>query len=52
MLDFEDVLKCEDIKTLNDFIDAYLDEQGLEGDERHRTMWALFYHWRESKFGG
>jgi hypothetical protein len=46
-LDFEDVVKCHSIKELGDFTLQYLDERGLQGPERHRTMWALFYRWRE-----
>lgn len=29
------------------FVTQYLDERHLEGADRKRMMWALFYRWRE-----
>ena len=46
MLKFEDVLKCVDVAHLHWFIDTYLDERRLEGEERRKTYWALFYAWK------
>lgn len=47
-LDFNDVVKCRDIAEFNEFVTFYLDERNLEGEERKKTYWALFYKWKES----
>ena len=47
-LDFEDIAKCKDIADFNDFVKCYLDERNLEGEERRKIYWALFYKWKES----
>jgi hypothetical protein len=47
-LTFEDVRNCKDIEELNDFIRKYLEERGLQGEERRRTYWALIYAWKEA----
>jgi hypothetical protein len=48
MLEFDDVKKCKTIEELNEFIQKYLDENELEGEERKQTYWALFYRWKEN----
>ena len=48
MLEFEDVKKCKTTEELNKFIQKYLDERGLRGEKRRKTMWALQYEWRDS----
>lgn len=47
MLNFDDVKKCRGIEELNKFIRQYLEERGLEGEEKRSTYWALFYAWKE-----
>jgi hypothetical protein len=47
MLEFEDVKNCKTIEELNEFIQKYLDERDLRGEQRKKTYWALFYTWRE-----
>ena len=47
-MEFEDVKKCKTIEELNKFTQKYLDEKGLQGEERRSTYWALFYTWKES----
>jgi len=34
---------------LNEFISKFLNEHKLEGEERRKTYWALFYKWKEKK---
>jgi hypothetical protein len=46
-LAFEDVTKCKDVAEVNSFIREYLDERELEGEERRRMYWALFYKLKE-----
>ena len=48
MLRFEDIRKCKTIEELNEFIQKYLDERGLRGEQPKKTYWALFYAWRET----
>lgn len=48
MTEFEDVIKCKDVKELNDFITEYLEQYNLKGIEANKTMWALFYKYGES----
>jgi len=47
-LNFDDVAKCKDTAEFNKFVKSYLDERNLEGEERKKTHWALFYKWKES----
>jgi hypothetical protein len=47
-LTFEDVRNCKDIATLNQFIRKYLEERGLQGEEKRKTYWALIYAWGEA----
>ncbi len=46
-LNFNDVIDCRDIESLNAFIRQFLSEQGLVGEIRARTYWALVYAWRD-----
>jgi hypothetical protein len=46
-LRFEDVKDCKTVEQLYEFIDKYLDERQLKGEERRKTYWALFYAWKE-----
>ena len=47
MKNFNDVIRCSDVESLNRFICEYTDEHKIEGVERIKTYWALFYAWRE-----
>lgn len=47
MLDFDEVVKCNDVQELNHFIDKYVQERGLKGEAKSRHTWALFYTWRQ-----
>lgn len=46
-LNFEDVVHCRDIESFNAFVEQYLSERHLVGENRKRTYWALFYAWKE-----
>lgn len=48
MKEFNDVEKCKDAAELNTFVDEYLAERNLAGEEKRKTAWALFYRWKES----
>ncbi|MEM3577405.1 MAG: hypothetical protein QXX51_03005 [Candidatus Bathyarchaeia archaeon] len=48
MLEFEDVKKCKNIEEFSKFVQQYLDERKLQGEERRKTYWALFYAWKET----
>lgn len=48
-MEFDDVVKCPDIQALNQFISKFLDERKLEGEERRKMYWVLFYKWKENK---
>ena len=48
MLKFEYVINCKTTEELNKFIQEYLDQEELEGEQRRKTYWALFYTWKES----
>lgn len=48
MLEFEDVKNCKTIEELNEFVRKYLNERELDGEEREKHYWALFYTWKES----
>lgn len=43
----EEVSKCKNISEVNSFIQRYLEERHLEGEERRKTYWVLFYAWKE-----
>jgi hypothetical protein len=45
MLEFDDVISCKDVAEFNDFVSRYLEERKLQGEERRKTYWALFYRW-------
>jgi hypothetical protein len=45
-LKFDDVTDCRDAESFNAFVQQYLSEQGLVGEKRRRTYWALFYAWK------
>jgi hypothetical protein len=47
-LKFEDVKGCKTVEQLYEFITQYLDEGQLQGQERRKTYWALFYAWKEN----
>ena len=47
-MEFEEVKNCKTIEELNEFIQKYLEEKQLQGEEKRKTYWALFYTWRES----
>jgi hypothetical protein len=47
MKNFNDVIRCVDVESLNRFICEYVDERKLVGDEKVKTYWALFYAWRD-----
>ena len=47
MKNFNDVIRCSDVEALNRFICEYVDERKLEGIEKTKTYWALFYAWRD-----
>jgi hypothetical protein len=46
-LHFEDVVHCRDVESLNAFVDQFISERGLVGEDRRRTCWALFYAWKK-----
>jgi hypothetical protein len=45
-LKFEDVVHCRDVESFNAFVQQFLSERGLVGENRKRTYWALFYAWK------
>ena len=47
-MEFDDVKNCKTIEELNDFIQKYLYERDLQGEERRKTYWALFYSWKKN----
>ncbi|MFW6110688.1 MAG: hypothetical protein ACOC6H_01475 [Thermoproteota archaeon] len=48
MLNFDEVTSCGDIRELNEFINRYVKERDLEGENKRKQTWALFYTWRQS----
>ena len=48
-LNFDDVVHCHDVASLNAFVEQYLSERGLVGEERTRTYWALVYAWKDRR---
>jgi len=46
-LNFDDVAHCRSIESFNAFVEQFLSERGLVGEDRRRTYWALFYRWKE-----
>lgn len=48
-IEFDDVVKCPDVQALNLFMSKFLDERKLEGEERRKMYWALFYKWKEGE---
>ena len=48
VLNFDDVVNCQDIAELNEFISKYLKERNLVGAEQGSIYRALFYKWRDS----
>jgi len=47
MKDFNDVVRCKDVESLNRFICEYTDEHKIEGVDRVKTYWALFHAWSD-----
>ena len=45
-LKFDDVIRCRDVESFNAFVEQFLSERGLVGENRRRTYWALFYAWK------
>ena len=45
-LKFDDVIHCCDVESFNAFVEQFLSERGLVGENRRRTYWALFYAWK------
>ena len=45
---FQDVRNCKTTEEFNEFVRKYIDEWNLEGEEKRKTYWALFYEWKES----
>lgn len=45
-LNFDDVVYCRDVERFNAFVEQYLSERGLVGEERRRTYLALFHAWK------
>jgi hypothetical protein len=49
-LKFEDVVNCRDAESFNAFVEQFLSERGLVGEDRKRTYWALFYAWKNATY--
>jgi len=45
-LRFDDVANCRDVESFNVFVEQFLSERGLAGENRKRLYWALFYAWK------
>ncbi len=45
-LRFEDVVNCRNVESFNAFVEQYLSERRLVGENRRRTYWALFHKWK------
>jgi len=46
--DFDDVVNCKNVEEFNQFVQEYLSERNLEGEDKKKTYWALFHRWKEA----
>jgi hypothetical protein len=46
LVEYDDVAHCRSVGSFNAFVQQFLSERGLVGENRRRMYWALFYAWK------
>ena len=41
------VAHCRSVESFNAFVEQFLSERGLAGEDRQRTFWALLNRWKK-----